>query len=114
MQRLHRAHRGDEQRAAARSEDALQVRPEGVLVQAARLAQGALQELAHLQGPGLPGDARRPALRLGHLQRHDEDTTEGLPGESVSAKRQWTFSLSVQAGRQGYDCINSSNCLLIY
>lgn len=63
VQRHHRPRGGDEQRAAARHEDALQVRPEGVLVQAPRLAEGAHQVLAHVQGPGLSGDARGPALR---------------------------------------------------
>lgn len=62
VQRRHRPRGGDEQRAAARHEDALQVRPEGFLVQAARLAQRTAQVLAHVQRPGLPGDARGPAL----------------------------------------------------
>lgn len=86
MRRRHRARGGDEQRAAARHEDALQVRPEGLLVQAPRLAQGARQVLAHVQGPGPPGDARGPALRRGHLQRPDEDAAEGLSGVFTQKK----------------------------
>lgn len=81
VQRPHRPRGGDEQRAAARHQDALQVRPEGFLVQTPRLAQRACQGVAHVQRPGLPGDARGPALRLGHLQRPDEDPAEGLSGE---------------------------------
>jgi len=80
VQRRHGPRGRDEQRAAARHEDALQVRPEGVLAQAARHAQGAQQVLAHVQGPGLPGDAQGPELRPGYLRGPDEDPAEGLPG----------------------------------
>lgn len=52
----------DEQRAAARYEDALQVRPEGFIVQTLCLTQGARQVLTHFQRPGLPGNARGPVL----------------------------------------------------
>lgn len=81
VQRHHRPCGGDEQRVAARFEDELQVRSEGFLVQAPCIAEGARQDFAHFQRSGLPGDARRPVLRLRHVQRHDEDTTEGLSGE---------------------------------
>ncbi len=80
VRRRHCPCGGDEQRAATRHEDALQVRPEGLLVQTPRLTQRARQALAHIQRPGLPGDARRPALRPRHLQRPDEDPAEGLSG----------------------------------
>lgn len=80
MQRRHCPCGGDEQRAASRHEDALQVRPEGLLVQTARLAQRALQVLTHIQRPGLPGNARGPVLRPRHLQCPDEDSAEGLSG----------------------------------
>lgn len=62
VRRFHRPRGGDEQRAAASHEDALQVRPEGFLVQTPRLTQRARQVLAHVQRPGLPGNARGPAL----------------------------------------------------
>lgn len=81
VQRRHRSCGGDEQRVAARFEDALQVRSEGVLIQAACITERARQGFAHFQRSGLPGDARRPVLRLRHVQRADEDTTEGLSGE---------------------------------
>lgn len=81
VRRRHRPHCGDEQRAAACHEDALQVRPEGFFVQTAGLAERARQVLAHVQRPGLPGDARGPALWCGYLQRTDEDAAEGLQGE---------------------------------
>lgn len=53
---------GDEQRAATGHEDALQVRPERLLLQEASVTQRASQVLPHLQRPGLPGDARGFAL----------------------------------------------------
>lgn len=81
VQRRHCPCGGDEQRVAARFEDALQVRSEGFLVQAPCVTERAHQGFAHFQRSGLPGDARRPVLRLRHVQRPDEDTTEGLSGE---------------------------------
>lgn len=84
VRRRHRPRGGDEQRAAARHQHALQVRPEGFLVQTPRLPQRAPQVLAHVQRPGLPGDARGPALRPRHLQCSDEDPAEGLSGVFAS------------------------------
>lgn len=62
VRRHHRSSGGHEQCAAASHEDALQVRPEGILVQAPRLTQRAFQALTHIQRPGLPGHARGPGL----------------------------------------------------
>lgn len=60
--RHHRSSGDHEQCAAASHEDALQVRPEGILVQTPRLTQRACQVLTHIQRPGLPGHARGPGL----------------------------------------------------
>lgn len=60
--RHQRSSGGHEQCAAASNEDALQVRPEGILVQTPRLTQRACQALTHIQRPGLPGHARGPGL----------------------------------------------------
>lgn len=87
VRRRDSARGGDEQRSAARHQDALQVRPEGLPVQTPRLAQRAHQGLAHVQGPGLSGHARRALLRPRHLQRPDEDPAEGLPGKFTEKKQ---------------------------
>lgn len=57
VRRRHSARGGDEQRSPTGHEDALQVRPEGLLVQTPRFTQRACEVLAHVQRSGLPGDA---------------------------------------------------------
>lgn len=82
VRRRDGSHGGDEQRSASSHKDALQVRPERLFLQTPRFTQGAREELANVQRPGLPGDAPgRAFLRPGHLQRPDEDPAEGLQGE---------------------------------
>lgn len=76
----HPASGGDEQCAATCDEDALQVRPEGFLLQTACQPQGACQTFTDFQRPGLSGNARGPVLWPRHLQRPDEDFAEGLSG----------------------------------
>lgn len=53
---------GDEQRAAALRQDALQIRPEGIHLQETSVQERERKGVSHIQRPGLPGHARRRCL----------------------------------------------------